>query len=87
MATNMYKKYTESKTREWDDDAMQLPAAATPVAPGVVIKNTLSGEIGITLTGSGLYAASAGIPGDSWHHHPRQDWSLKRLLTLLAMAV
>lgn len=63
MATNMYKKYTESKTREWDVVAMQLPTATTPVAPGVIIKNTLSGEIGITLTGSGLYAAAAGIPG------------------------
>lgn len=63
MATNMYKKYTESKTREWDVVASQLPAASTAVAPGVVIKHIISGEIGITLTGSGAYAVSAGIPG------------------------
>lgn len=63
MATNMYKKYTESKTREWDVVASQLPAAVTPVAPGVVIKHIVSGEIGITLTGSGAYMASAAIPG------------------------
>lgn len=63
MATNMYKKYTESKTREWDVVASQLPASANAVAPGVVIKHIISGEIGITLTGSGAYTASAGIPG------------------------
>jgi hypothetical protein len=59
----MYKKYTESKTREWDVVASQLPAASTAVAPGVVIKHIISGEIGITLTGSGAYTVAAGIPG------------------------
>lgn len=63
MATNMYKKYTESKTREWDVVASRLPASSDPVGPGVVIKHITSGEIGITLTGSGDYRASAGIPG------------------------
>lgn len=63
MAINMYKKYDEKKTREWDVVASQLPAAATAVAPGVVIKHITSGEIGITLTGSGEYTIAAGIPG------------------------
>lgn len=63
MAVNMYKKYTENKTREWDVVASQLPAAATAVAPGVIIKHITSGEIGITLTGSGAYTIAAGIPG------------------------
>lgn len=63
MTSNMYKKYSEDKTREWDVVASQLPAASTPVAPGTIIKHVISGEIGITLTGSGEYAAAAGIPG------------------------
>ena len=63
MATNMYKKYDESKTREWDVVAAQLPAAATAVASGTLIKHNLSGEIGVTLTASGAYMRAAGIPG------------------------
>ena len=63
MATNMYKKYDESKTREWDVVASQLPAAATPVPAGTVIKHILSGQIGITLTASGAATRAAGIPG------------------------
>ena len=63
MATNMYKKYTESKTREWDVVAFQLPVATTPVQAGVVIKNSLSGEIGVTLTASGAATRALGMPG------------------------
>lgn len=63
MATNMYKKYSEDKTREWDVVASQLPAAATPVPAGTVIKNIRSGQIGVTLTASGGSTRAAGIPG------------------------
>ena len=63
MATNMYKKYDESKTREWDVVASQLPASANPVPAGTVIKNINSGQIGITLTASGGSTRAAGIPG------------------------
>lgn len=63
MATNMFKKYTESKTREWDVVASQLPASSDPVPAGVVIKHVISGEIGVTLTASGASTAPAGIPG------------------------
>lgn len=63
MATNMYKKYTESKTREWDVVASQLPASSDPVPAGTVIKHIVSGEIGITLTASGASTGAAGVPG------------------------
>lgn len=63
MATNMYKKYDESKTREWDVVASQLPAAATAVPAGTVIKNINSGQVGVTLTASGGSTRAAGIPG------------------------
>lgn len=63
MATNMFKKYDEAKTREWDVVAAQLPAAATPVASGTLIKHNLSGEIGVTLTASGAATRAAGVPG------------------------
>lgn len=63
MAENMYKKYTEAKTREWDVVAAQLPASANPVPAGTLIKHNLSGEIGVTLTASGAATRAAGIPG------------------------
>lgn len=63
MANNMFKKYTESKTRQWDVVASQLPASSNPVQAGVVIKHIISGEIGITLTASGASTAAVGIPG------------------------
>lgn len=55
MATNMYKKYTESKTREW-----RVPAGTLSGA-GVI--NAASGEIGVTLTARGDATAAANIPG------------------------
>lgn len=55
MATNMYKKYTESKTREW-----RVPAG-TLAGEGVI--NAESGEIGVTLTARGDATAPANIPG------------------------
>jgi hypothetical protein len=63
MATNMYKKYDEKKTREWDVVASQLPASSDPVPAGVLIKHVTSGEIGVTLTASGASTAAVGIPG------------------------
>lgn len=62
MATNMFKKYTESKTREWDAKAYRLPASTDPVGPGVVLINSLSGEVGITLTGTGDYKVNQSLP-------------------------
>lgn len=63
MATNMYKKYSEDKVRSWDVVASQLPAAATAVPAGTLIKNVTSGEIGVTLTASGASTGSANVPG------------------------
>lgn len=63
MATNMYKAYDKSKTREWDVVASQLPASANAVPGGTVIKNILSGQIGVTLAASGGSTRPAGIPG------------------------
>jgi len=55
MATNMYKKYTESKTREW-------PVASGTQA-GTVVIHPVSNQVGITLTARGDSTAAAGIPG------------------------
>lgn len=55
MATNMYKKYTESKTREW--------AVPTGTQAGTVVINAQSGEVGVTLTARGDSTGPAGIPG------------------------
>jgi len=63
MAENMYKKYTEGKTREWDVVASRLPVSTDPVPAGTLIKHVVSGEIGVTLTASGNSTRSAGIPG------------------------
>lgn len=55
MATNMYKKYTESKTRQW-----RVPAG-TLAGDGVV--NAVSGEVGVALTSRGDATGPANIPG------------------------
>lgn len=55
MATNMYKKYTESKTREW-------PVAAGTQA-GTVVLHPVSNQVGITLTARGDSTHAANIPG------------------------
>lgn len=55
MATNMFKKYTESLVREW-------PVAANTQA-GEVVVNEESGQVGVTLTARGDATASANIPG------------------------
>lgn len=55
MATNMFKKYTEAKTREWD------------VPEGTVkndyVEHPISGQIGVALTSRGDTLSDAGIPG------------------------
>lgn len=55
MALNMYKKYTESKTREW-------PVAAGTQA-GTVVLHPVSNQVGVTLTARGDSTVSAGTPG------------------------
>lgn len=55
MATNLYKKYTESKTREWP-----VPEGTQA---GVVVIHPVSGQVGVTLTARGDSVAPAGIPG------------------------
>lgn len=55
MATNMYKKYTESKTREWP-----VPEGTQA---GEVVLHPESAQVGITLTARGDSTTSVNIPG------------------------
>lgn len=55
MAVNMYKKYTEAKTREW--------AVPSGTQAGTVVINAQSGQVGVTLTARGDSTTAAGIPG------------------------
>jgi hypothetical protein len=55
VATNMYKKYTESKTREW--------AVPSGTQAGTLVVNAVSGQVGVTLTARGDATRAAGIPG------------------------
>lgn len=55
MATNMYKKYTESLTREWP-----VPAGTQA---GTVVLHPISNQVGVTLTARGDSTVAAGIPG------------------------
>lgn len=55
MASNMFKKYTESKTREWP-----VPAGTQA---GTLVIHPVSGQVGVTLTARGDSTAPAGIPG------------------------
>ena len=55
MAANMYKKYTESKTREW--------IAPAGTQSGEVVINAQSGQIGVALGDRGGETRAAGIPG------------------------
>lgn len=57
MATNMYKKYTEAKTREWE-----VPAETQA---GDIVIHDISGQVGVTLTARGDSTAPAGAPGVS----------------------
>lgn len=55
MALNMYKKYTESKTREWP-----VPAGTQA---GTVVLHPVSNQVGITLTARGDSTTAANVPG------------------------
>ena len=56
MATNMYKKYTEAKTREW-----AVPAGTQS---GDAVVNAVSPTlVGVALTSRGDATTAAGIPG------------------------
>jgi len=55
MAEKMFKKYTESKTREW-------PVAAGTQADTVVL-HPISNQVGYTLTARGDSTTAANIPG------------------------
>jgi hypothetical protein len=55
MAANMYKKYTESLTREW-----AVPAGTKS---GWVVINAQSGQIGVALGDRGDGTRAANIPG------------------------
>lgn len=55
MATNMFKKYTEAKTREWE-----VPAGTQA---GDLVVHGESGQVGVALTARGDSTAPAGIPG------------------------
>jgi hypothetical protein len=57
----MYKKYTESKVREW-------PVAAGTLA-GVVVIHPLSNQVGVTLTARGDATATTTLPGGSTITH------------------
>lgn len=55
MATNMFKKYTESKCREW-------PVASGTQA-GTLVLHPVSDQVGVTLTARGDSTTAANIPG------------------------
>lgn len=55
MATNMFKKYTESKTREW-----AVPAGTKS---GDMVVHAISGQVGVALTSRGDSTIAANIPG------------------------
>ena len=54
MAKNMYKKYTESLTREW--------AVPSGTQSGALIVNANSGEVGVTITARGDSTVSRTLP-------------------------
>lgn len=54
MATNMFKKYTESKTREW-----AVPAGTKS---GDMVVHAISGQVGVALTSRGDSTIAANIP-------------------------
>lgn len=55
MTTRMYKKYTESKTREW--------IVPEGTQAGTLVINAQSNQVGVTLTARGDATGAAGIPG------------------------
>lgn len=55
MATNMYKKYTEAKTREW--------IVPEGTKSGDLVINAKSGQVGVALADRGDGTRAAAIPG------------------------
>ncbi len=55
MAANIFKKYTESKTREWE-----VPEGTES---GDYVIHDISGQVGVALTSRGDATRAAGIPG------------------------
>jgi hypothetical protein len=55
MASNMYKKYTESLVREW-----AVPSGTTA---GKVVIHAVSGQVGVALVDRGDATRAAAIPG------------------------
>src|SRR5687768_4248715 len=55
MATNMYKKYTEAKTREWE--------VPTGTQAGDLVVHAVSGQVGVALTARGDSVTTVAIPG------------------------
>jgi hypothetical protein len=55
MATNLYKKYTESLTEEW--------VVPTGTGSGVLVINAQSSRPGVTLTARGDHTRSYTLPG------------------------
>lgn len=55
MAKNMYKKYTEAKTREWE-----VPAGTQA---GDLVVHATSGQVGVALTARGDATVAANVPG------------------------
>ena len=54
MATNMFKKYTEAKTREW--------VVASGTLSGALVIQANSGRVGVTLTARGDSTKSQTLP-------------------------
>lgn len=57
MAKNMFKKYTESKVREFP--------VASGTGSGVLVLHPVSNQVGVTLTGRGDYTKSYTLPDGS----------------------
>ena len=55
MATNMFKKYTESLTREWE-----VPVGTVS---GDLVEHAISGQVGVALTSRGDATRSQTLPG------------------------
>ncbi len=69
MATNMYKKYDEKKTRRWP-----VPSGTQA---GVVVLHANSNQVGITLTARGDSTTAANIPGVTGGTVPNGGKSMK----------
>ena len=55
MATNLFKKYTEAKTREW--------VVPSGTQAGDLVVHAESGQVGVALTARGDSTTAANVPG------------------------